>query len=223
LRRIAGLARSNSMTINVRVRRNDQLARMQGRCKPKVVQPGWLLRGVHNRGGQILLTARFCGNQLPSFRRTGSGAMAVFDARRHGPDTRNATTQRRATRSAKWRDEHSQHGSDGNGAHVRPPAPVRRLRHPYSQRNNATLMNTWRQCGLHFARYGVRKDSNPFLPNTRERMGSFYFQLCIRARLLAGLVLVDLQSQALPTGVNGSEGLCTARLAGRAIRILQVR
>ena len=59
---------------------------------------------------------------------------------------------------------------------------------------NATPMNTRRQCGLHLGAVGVRKDSNPFLPNTREGMGSLYLPLSIRTRLFAGLVLVDLQS-----------------------------
>jgi hypothetical protein len=182
------------MTVNIHVRGNDLLARTQGRRKRNVVPPGWLLRGVQNRGGHILLTARFRGNQVPSFRRTGSGVVAVFDARPHGPDTRKATTQPRTARSAKWRDQHSQHGCGGNGAHVRSPAPVRRLWQPYSQRINATPMNTRRQCGLHFDAIRGAQERQPIPPQWRERMGSLYFQLCIRARLLAGLVLVDLQS-----------------------------
>jgi hypothetical protein len=74
------MARPNSMTVSIHVRRNDLLVRIQGRGNRNVVQPGWLRRGVPYRGGHIL-TARFCGNQVPSFRRTGSGVMAVFDAR----------------------------------------------------------------------------------------------------------------------------------------------
>jgi hypothetical protein len=84
-------------------------------------------------------------------------------------------------------------------------------------------MNTRRQCALHFVAVGVHKDSNPFLPPTREGMDSVYLQFCLRARLFAGLVLLDLQSEALPAGVNGGERPRTTRLAGGAIGILQVR
>jgi hypothetical protein len=58
---------------------------------------------------------------------------------------------------------------------------------------NATPMHTRRQCGLHLDAVEMRKNSDPFLPNTREGMGSLDLPLCIRTRLFAGLVLVDLQ------------------------------
>jgi len=145
LRRIASIARSNSMTVNTHARRNELLAGMQRQCKRNLVQRGRILRGAHNRGGLILLTAGFCGKQAASFRRTGIGLMAVFDARWNDPYARSATTQPRAARSAKRRDEHSQDGGYGNGAGVRPLGPVRGLWHPYSQRINATPMNTRRQ------------------------------------------------------------------------------
>jgi hypothetical protein len=146
LGRIAGAAPSYSMTVNIQGRRNDQLCRIQRQCKRNLVQRGWVLRGAHNRRGQILLTAGSCGMEMRRFRRTGNGMMAIFGARWNDPDSRPATIQSRAARSANWREEHSQYGCYGNGAGVRPPGPARELWHPYFQRINATPLSNRRQC-----------------------------------------------------------------------------
>jgi hypothetical protein len=65
---------------------------------------------------------------------------------------------------------------------------------------NATPMNTRRQCGLHFVAVGVHKDSNPFLPNTREGMDSVYLQLRIRAAYLLAWFWSTCRAKRFPPG-----------------------